>query len=99
MAETERDVLSKRESPMGGRPVSASDIPNRATDSFHGDVAVMLALLEQAGLDHVLVRELDASAFECSVVRVVVAGLESYQFPWVAPGYRARSFDPGAVVR
>ena len=92
------DVLSKLESPMGGRPVSASDIPNRATSSFHGDVAVMLALLERAGLEHVLVRELDASAFECSVVRVVVPGLETYQFPWVAAGERARSFDPGAVA-
>ena len=92
------DVLSKLESPMGGRPVSASDIPNRATSSFHGDVAVMLALLERAGLEHVLVRELDASAFECSVVRVVVPGLETYQFPWVAAGERARSFDPSVVV-
>src|SRR3954451_24000984 len=92
------DVLSNRESPLGGRLISASDIPNRATSSFHGDVAVMLALLERAGIERILVRELDAAAFECSVVRVLVPGLESYQFPWVAAGERARSFDPSVVA-
>jgi len=92
------DVLSNRESPLGGRLISASDIPNRATSSFHGDVAVMLALLERAGIERILVRELDAAAFACSVVRVLVPGLESYQFPWVAAGERARSFDPSVVA-
>jgi ribosomal protein S12 methylthiotransferase accessory factor len=92
------DLLSKLESPIGGQPVSATDIPNRATSSFHGDVAVMLDLLERAGFEHVLVREFDASAFECSVVRVLVPGLETYQFQWVAAGERARNFDPSAAV-
>jgi ribosomal protein S12 methylthiotransferase accessory factor len=78
--------------------VSTSDVPNRATNSFHGDVAVMLDLLGRAGFEHVLVRELDASAFECSVVRVVVPGLAPYQFGWVAAGERATSFDPSAVT-
>jgi ribosomal protein S12 methylthiotransferase accessory factor len=80
------------------RLVSLSDIPNRSTSSFHGDVAVMLDLLQRAGLAHVLVRELDASEFECSVVRVVVPGLETYQFPWTATGERALHFDPAAPV-
>jgi YcaO-like protein with predicted kinase domain len=92
------DFMSKLESPLGGQPISAADIPNRATSSFHGDVAVMLELLERAGFEHVLVRELDASAFECSVVRVLVPGLETYQFQWVAAGERARNFDPSTVV-
>jgi ribosomal protein S12 methylthiotransferase accessory factor len=92
------DLLAKLESPIGGRPVSGTDIPNRATSSFHGDVAVMLELLERAGFEHVLVRELEASAFECSVVRVLVPGLETYQFQWVAAGERARNFDPSVVV-
>jgi len=92
------DLLAKLESPIDGHPVSATDIPNRATSSFHGDVAVMLELLERAGFEHVLVREFDASPFECSVVRVLVPGLETYQFQWVAAGERARNFDPSAVV-
>jgi ribosomal protein S12 methylthiotransferase accessory factor len=92
------DFMSRLESPIGGQPVSTTDIPNRATSSFHGDVAVLLELLERAGFEHVLVRELDASAFDCSVVRVLVPGLETYQFQWVAAGERARNFDPSAVV-
>jgi ribosomal protein S12 methylthiotransferase accessory factor YcaO len=58
----------------------------------------MLDLLERAGFEHVLVREFDASAFECSVVRVLVPGLETYQFQWVAARERARIFDPSAAV-
>jgi len=88
------DVHSKVEFPQGVRRVSVTDIPNRATTSFHGDIAVMLELLGRAGFEHVLVRELDGSPFECSVARVVVPGLETYQFQWVAAGERARSFDP-----
>ena len=90
--------LSNLESFRGGHRVSTAEVPNRATDSFHGDIAVILRLLEQAGFEHVLVRELDASAFESSVVRVVVPGLAPYQFQWVAAGERARRFDPGSVV-
>jgi ribosomal protein S12 methylthiotransferase accessory factor len=78
--------------------VSTSELPNRATSSFHGDIAVILNLLERAGFEHVLVRELDASVFECSVVRVIVPGLAPYQFQWVAAGERARNFDPGSVA-
>lgn len=78
--------------------ISIVDIPNRATTSFHGDIAVMLDLLGGAGFEHVLVRELEASEFECSVVRVVVPALAPYQFQWVAAGERARSFDPSSVT-
>ena len=77
---------------------SLSEIPNRSTGSFHGDIAVMLALLERAGFEHVLVRELEASEFEASVARVFVPGLEPYRFPWSATGARALQFDPNAVV-
>jgi YcaO-like protein with predicted kinase domain len=88
------ELPSNIEFPQGVERVSVTDIPNRATSSFHGDIAVMLELLERAGFEHVLVRELDASPFESSVARVVVPGLETYQFQWVAAGERARNFDP-----
>jgi ribosomal protein S12 methylthiotransferase accessory factor len=92
------DVFSPAEFLQGARMVSVSDIPNRATTSFHGDIAVMLEMLERAGFEHVLARELEASAFEAAVARVVVPGLEPYRFQWVAAGERARRFDPDALV-
>jgi ribosomal protein S12 methylthiotransferase accessory factor len=90
------DVLTAIEFRRGGRTVSVADIPNRSTTSFHGDIAVMLELLQRAGFEHVLVRELDGSPFESSVARVVVPGLETYQFRWVAASERARGFEPVA---
>jgi YcaO-like protein with predicted kinase domain len=72
--------------------ISVDDLPDRATSSFHGDIAVMLDALAAAGFEHVLARELDASAFEVSVARVVVPGLEPYLFHWVGHGERARRF-------
>jgi ribosomal protein S12 methylthiotransferase accessory factor len=83
--------------PQGINPVSVADIPDRATNSFHGDIAVMLELLAQAGFEHVLLRELDGSTFASSVARVVVPGLAPYQFQWVAAGERASRFDPQTV--
>lgn len=78
--------------------MSVADVPNQATRTFHGDVAVLLDRLDQAGFRHVLARELDAARFEVSVVRVIVPGLETYRFPWLAVGERARRFDPAAVI-
>jgi ribosomal protein S12 methylthiotransferase accessory factor len=92
------DVLTPTEFREGARLVSVSEIPNRATSTFHGDVAVMVELLGRAGLEHVLVRELDASAFEVAVARVLVPGLEPYQFQWVAAGERALRFEPEQFV-
>jgi ribosomal protein S12 methylthiotransferase accessory factor len=92
------EALSDAEAFRAGHLISTADIPNRATSSFHGDIAVILGLMERAGFEHVLVRELDASPFECSVVRVVVPGFAPYQFQWVAAGERARSFDPSSVL-
>lgn len=74
--------------------VGVGDLPNRSTDSFHGDVAVLLERLGVAGFERVLARELDASEFEIAVARVVVPGLEPYRFQWIGAGERARTFDP-----
>lgn len=76
--------------------VSLADIPNRATPTFDGDITVMLDLLDRAGFDNVLARQLDADRFEAAVARVVIPGLETYRFPWVRLGDRARTFDPAA---
>lgn len=92
------DVLSPAEFRQNAQLISVSDIPDRATPTFHGDIAVMLELLERAGFEHVLARELEASAFEAAVARVIVPGLEPYQFQWVAAGERARRFDPDVFV-
>jgi ribosomal protein S12 methylthiotransferase accessory factor len=92
--EANKRAVTSVDFPHGVQVVSAADIPNRATSTFHGDISVLLELLEQAGFEHVLVREFDASPFESSVARVVVPGLETYRFQWVAAGARARSFDP-----
>ena len=88
------DVLSTIEFQRSFQFVSVSDIPNRATNSFHGDIAVMVDLLAQAGFERVLVRELNGAPFKSSVARVMIPGLETYQFQWVAAGERARDFDP-----
>jgi YcaO-like protein with predicted kinase domain len=92
------DVFTPAAFAQKARMMSVADIPNRGTRSFHGDIAVVLALLRDAGFEHVLARELDASEFEASVARVVVPGLEPYQFQWVAAGERALRFDPGRFV-
>jgi ribosomal protein S12 methylthiotransferase accessory factor YcaO len=73
-------------------------VPDRSTRTFHGDIAVLLDALAGAGFGCVLARELDASAFEVAVARVLVPGLEPYLFPWVGYGDRARSFDAAAYV-
>ena len=92
------DVLKRTDVSGGVLPsgvsVSVEDLPNRSTDSFHGDIAVLLELLGNAGFERVLARELDAARFEISVARVVVPGLEPYRFQWVAAGERAQRFDP-----
>jgi ribosomal protein S12 methylthiotransferase accessory factor YcaO len=75
--------------------VSVDDLPDRATGSFHGDVAVILDGLTRAGFETVLARELEMGrSFEVAVVRVVVPGLEPYRFPWFGVTDRARSFIP-----
>jgi ribosomal protein S12 methylthiotransferase accessory factor len=92
------DVFTPEEFLQDAHLISASDIPNQATRSFDGDIAVLLQRLERAGFEHVLGRELDGSAFEVSVAHVVVPGLEPYQFQWVAAGERALRFDPDKFV-
>jgi ribosomal protein S12 methylthiotransferase accessory factor len=83
-----------------GEPVavSARDMPDLSTRSFHGDVGTLVSMLRAAGFEHVLVRALESAQFEVAVTRVLVPGLEPYQFAWVATGARAQRFDPWAHV-
>jgi ribosomal protein S12 methylthiotransferase accessory factor len=91
------DVFTPDQHRGNARTVSIDDVPNRATGTFHGDIAVLIELLRGAGFDRVLVRELDASAFESSVARVLVPELEGYRFPWARPSRRADAFRPPQI--
>lgn len=89
------DVFGPEQISANSVLVALDDLPDRATNSFHGDVAVILDGLASAGFDSVLARELVLGrSFEVAVVRVVVPGLEPYRFPWVGITDRARSFIP-----
>jgi len=93
-----RAFMSLRRSPRShgrsGTVISVDDVEDRSTQSFHGDIAVMMQCLDDAGFGTVLAHEFDAQRFEVSVVRVVVPGLEPYHFSRTEPTERARSFVP-----
>jgi len=89
------DVASPDSLLANSRAISIDDIPDRATGTFHGDVAVLLDGLAASGFDRVYARELELGReFEVAVVRVVTPGLEPYRFPWIAVTERAKSFVP-----
>lgn len=89
------DVAGPRSVMHNSSPISIDDIPNRSTGSFHGDVAVLLQCMSDAGFEHVYARELELGReFDVAVVRVVTPGLEPYRFPWIAVTDRARTFEP-----
>lgn len=91
------DVHGSRQFHENCRTVTVDQIPNRATGTFHGDVDVLITELKRCGFDKVLARELDAAAFDVSVCRVLVPGLEPYRFPWIAVTDRAKNFVPPDV--
>lgn len=63
-----------------------------ATETFEGDVAVLLAALERIGIDSAVVVDLTRPELGIPVVRVVVPGLEGDSVgPGYAPGARARA--------
>ena len=62
-----------------------------ATDSFEGDIALVLARLDAAGLDQAIVVDLGLADFGLDVVRVIVPGLEGHaKFSFWTPGERGR---------
>lgn len=71
--------------PLGRRP-------DRTTDLFEGDVAVLLEALQDRGIDEVAVVDLSRSEIGIPVVKVVVPGLEGFSLaPDYQPGERARA--------
>ena len=69
--------------------VDAGDLVSEATDTFEGDIAVLLAKLRDAGLRQAIYCDLSLPDFPFAVARVVVPGLEGYMFDYYAPGRRA----------
>jgi len=63
-----------------------------ATESFEGDVGVILDRLRGAGIGEVLVYDLTGPGFEVSALRVMVPGLEGYMHDNYTPGPRARAY-------
>jgi ribosomal protein S12 methylthiotransferase accessory factor len=72
--------------------VDARARPSLATDTFEGDVGVILDRLRRAEIGEVLVWDLTLPGFEVSALRVMVPGLEGYMYDFYTPGPRARAF-------
>jgi ribosomal protein S12 methylthiotransferase accessory factor len=67
------------------------DTPTRVNSTFEEDVTMILGALRSAGLNEIVVVDLTKPEFNIPVVRVVVAGLETYhQVQGYVPGLRAR---------
>jgi asparagine synthase (glutamine-hydrolysing) len=80
--------------------VDARHRTSRATDSFEGDVAVLLADLRRCGLPRVLVADLTQDEIGIPVVRVLVPGLEGYPSArFNPPRARAQAFATAALER
>ena len=75
-----------------GEEVDAVSIPLDGTNTFEGDLAIVLERLKAVGLDQVIVFDLTMPGFDVSVVRVIVPGLEGYRFHYYQPGARCRQF-------
>ena len=72
--------------------VDVGDRASLATPTFEGDLAVVLRLLREAGLERAIVLDLTRPDWDISVARVLVPGLEPYgHFSYVL-GARARAF-------
>lgn len=66
------------------------DVPSYDGETFEDDIGWLLARLDSAGLDQVLVVDLTRPEFGIPVVRVVVPGLEGFSLaPSYSPGARA----------
>lgn len=63
-----------------------------ATDSFEGDIGVILGKLRAVGLSSVIVHDLTGPVCPVSVLKIVVPGAEGViHSEWYAPGPRARA--------
>jgi ribosomal protein S12 methylthiotransferase accessory factor len=64
--------------------------PSLSTDSFEGDLRLLLAALEKAGLTSAIVVDLSRPEVGIPVVKVIVPGLEVMPDPEAQPGARVQ---------
>ena len=88
----------------GGFSLARDDCPRLTgamTDDLKPsrDIAVLLGMLQRAGLSQVLVFDLTQSEIGIPVVRVIVPGLEGYRSDFYAPGSRSHSFTEAVRMR
>ncbi len=79
--------------------VDARERKSEATDTFEGDIHILIDKLKQVGLHQVIVLDITKPEFDISVVRVVVPGLEGYMFDYYKPGPRALAFRDAQLAR
>jgi YcaO-like protein with predicted kinase domain len=72
--------------------VDASERQSLATPTFEGDIGVLLARLQRAGIRQIIAVDLTPPGMDVSAIRVMAPGLEGYMFDYYAPGARARAF-------
>ena len=74
----------------GKETVSSTRHPDNSTDSFKGDIDIVLGLLEAAGIPEPLLKVYD-HPYPCSVVKVLVPTLEGYYGKLIQTGARGLS--------
>ncbi len=65
---------------------------NHSTPTFEGDISLLLDVLRRAGIEQALVFDLTQPEVGIPVVRVLVPGLEGYEFDFYTPGARPVAF-------
>ncbi|AWK86382.1 YcaO-like family protein [Azospirillum thermophilum] len=66
--------------------------PDRSTPTFEGDIAVLLGCLRRVGIEQAIAFDLTKPEMGIPVARVVVPGLEGYNFDFYTPGARPVAF-------
>ena len=72
--------------------VDARDRKNESTNSFEGDMNIVMSKLKNIGFEQILGFDLTMPDFDVAVVRVIVPGMEGYKFDYYTPGPRALNF-------
>ena len=67
--------------------------PSLSTDTFEGDLRLLLAALERAGFDRAIAVDLSRPEIGIPVVKVIVPGLEVMPDPEAEPGARVRALQ------
>jgi ribosomal protein S12 methylthiotransferase accessory factor len=87
-ADSVRSLQEIRKHSPDSRPIDAPD----TTDTFEGDIWLLLDSIRHAGFSNVVLFDLTPEGFDVSLVRVVVPGYEGYMHHGYHPGRRAQAF-------